>query len=398
MADRNVEYLLIGGGLASANCARWLREAGGTGSVLVVGREPEPPYDRPTLTKKYLAGEAQRSDAYFRPDEWWGENDIELLTGISVTGLDAVAKTAQLSNGDAVAFGNALLATGANVRRLRVEGGALDGLHYVRAFGNTDAIRDDLERLGKRVVCVGGSFIGCEAAATLARVGCQCTIVTMEQVPCERAFGPEVGAQIARELESRGVAVHTGQTLAGFAGEDGATQGTVRSVHTEQGLTVDADVVVIGVGVAPDTTLAQKAGLTIGERGGVLCDARLQTSAADIYAAGDVCEYDSPLHDGTVRVEHWDVAFRHGRTAALNMLGTPTVHEDVPYFWTDLGGFEIESVGAATGWDEIEVDGSIEDRDLGAWYRKGGRVVQAVAVNRPELLDEARELLRSAAR
>ncbi|MBJ7348803.1 MAG: FAD-dependent oxidoreductase [Thermoleophilaceae bacterium] len=353
MADRKVDHLLIGGGIASANCARWLREAGGSGSILLVGREPEPPYNRPTLTKKYLTGDEQRADAYFRKDEWWAEQNIELMTRVSVMGLDTEARTAKLSNGEEIEFGTALLATGANVRRLRVDGVGLEGIHYIRAYGNSDGIREELEQFGKRVVCIGGSYIGCEVAATLAAQGADCTIVMLEDQPLERTLGPEVGAWVATQLTALGVKIHGGHELEAFEGTgSGADDERVGRVRASGGLVLDADVVVVGAGVMPDVMLAQRAGLAIGERGGILCDVNLQSSVPGIYAAGDVCEYDSPHHEGTVRVEHWDVAFNHGKTAALNMLGQPTPHETVPYFWTDLAGkFEIESVGPAYKWD-----------------------------------------------
>lgn len=394
MAERKVDHLLIGGGLASANCARWLREAGGSGSILMVGREPEPPYYRPALTKKYLTGHESRDDGLFRPNEFWTEHDIELLTRVSVMKLDAEAKIAKLSNGDEVAFDTALIATGANVRRLRVDGTAFDGIHYVRAFGNADAIRADLDLAGNRVVCIGGSYIGCEVAATLTAEGlAECTIVMLEDVPFERTLGREIGEWAAAELRAAGIEIHGGQSLARFAG-DGAENERVSGIVTEQGLELEADLVVVGAGVMPDVMLAQGAGLAIGEKGGILCDAQLQSSVPGIFAAGDVCEYDSPLHAGTVRVEHWDVAFNHGKTAALNMLGQPTPHETVPYFWTDLGGwFEIESVGPAYKWDQVVIRGSMAERDFSAWFIDEGRVAQVAGVNRADDLEVARALL-----
>ncbi|MBJ7348065.1 MAG: FAD-dependent oxidoreductase [Thermoleophilaceae bacterium] len=395
MADRKVDHLLIGGGIASANCARWLREAGGTGSVLLVGREPEPPYNRPTLTKKYLTGDEQRADAYFRKDEWWGEQDIELMTRVSVMGLDTETRTAKLSNGEEIEFGTALLATGANVRRLRVDGVGLEGIHYIRAYGNSDGIREELEQFGKRVVCIGGSYIGCEVAATLAAQGADCTIVMLEDQPLERTLGPEIGAWVTTQLTALGVRIHGGHELEAFEGTGSGDDGErVSRVRASGDLVLDADVVVVGAGVMPDAMLAQRAGLAIGERGGILCDVNLQSSVPGIYAAGDVCEYDSPHHVGTVRVEHWDVAFNHGKTAALNMLGQPTPHEAVPYFWTDLAGkFEIESVGPAYKWDEVIFRGKLDNPDFSAWFIDDGRVAQVATAGRSEDLEVGRKLI-----
>ena len=193
MARRKVDHLLIGGGLAAANCARWLREEGADGSVLLVGRELDPPYNRPPLSKGYLRGEESKEDVLFRPDEWWEEQDIELLTRTSVMKLDPDQRVVTLSTKDEVEFDTALLATGANVRRLRADGADLEGIHYLRAFGNSDAIRADAEQ-AERVVMIGGSYIGCEVAASLtASLGVKCSILMLEDVTFERSFGPEVG-------------------------------------------------------------------------------------------------------------------------------------------------------------------------------------------------------------
>ena len=185
MAARKVDHLLIGGGLAAGNCARWLREEGADGSILLVGREADPPYNRPPLSKGYLRGEESKEDVLFRPDEWWGEQDIELLTRTSVMKLDAGERVATLSNKEEVRFGSALLATGSNVRRLRVDGCELEGIHYLRAFANSDAIRADAAE-AERVVLIGGSYIGCEVAASLASQGRNCSIVMQEEVTFER--------------------------------------------------------------------------------------------------------------------------------------------------------------------------------------------------------------------
>ncbi len=179
MADRRVDYLLIGGGLAAGNCARWLREEGADGSVLVVGREPDPPYNRPECSKGYLRGEEGREDTFFRPNEWWQEQDIELLTRTSVTELDPGARTVKLSTKEQVEFGQALLATGANVRRVDVDGCQLENIHYLRTLGNADTIKQGVADASE-VVLIGGSYIGTEVAASLTKLGKHCTIVMLE--------------------------------------------------------------------------------------------------------------------------------------------------------------------------------------------------------------------------
>jgi 3-phenylpropionate/trans-cinnamate dioxygenase ferredoxin reductase subunit len=365
MANRKVDYLLIGGGLASANCARWLREEGAEGEILLVGREPDPPYNRPECSKGYLRGEESREEPLFRPAGWWEEQHVELLTRTSVTGLDLETKTAKLSSKEDVEFGKALIATGANVRRLNVEGCELEEIHYLRTLGNADAIRASVKD-AENVVLIGGSYIGCEVAASMTMLGKQATIVMQEERTLERGFGKQAG-RFVEDL----VRIHGEDELERFEGADAKVGQRVAKVVTRAGLELEADAVVIGAGVAPDIGLAKRAGLQIGEQGGVRCSSRLESSAKGVWAAGDMCEYDSVIHREHVRLEHWDVAFNHGKTAALNMLGRDLAHEVVPYFYSVLGDWgELEYVGPAKEWDEEIVRGSYEDGEFTTWYLK----------------------------
>jgi 3-phenylpropionate/trans-cinnamate dioxygenase ferredoxin reductase subunit len=388
MSAREVEFLLIGGGLASANCARWLRESGAEGEILLVGREPDSPYNRPECSKGYLRGEETREEPLFRPNEWWEEQKVELLTRTSVTSLDVQARTAKLSDKQEVSFGKALIATGANVRRLNVPGCELEQIHYLRTLGNSDAIREGVAE-AENVVLIGGSYIGCEVAASLTLMGKRTTIVMQEEATLERGFGKQAGRFFQSLLESHGIEMHGSDGLERFEGD-----GRVGKVVTANGLELSADAVVVGAGVTPDIALAKRAGLEIGGRGGVLCSSRLETSAPGVFVAGDIAEYDSPLHDEHVRIEHWDVAFNHGKTAALNMLGGDVPHEVVPYFYSVLGDWgELEYVGPAYAWSEEIVRGSYEDGKFTTWYLKDGRVRAALTFGRSEDLDHARRLI-----
>ncbi|HZI91125.1 MAG TPA: FAD-dependent oxidoreductase [Thermoleophilaceae bacterium] len=382
---REVDHLLIGGGLAAASCAAKLRDEGGDGSILLVGRESDPPYDRPPLSKEYLRGESERGDALVHPDAWWGENEVELLTRTSVMKLDPAERVAKLSNKEEVRFGKALLATGANVRRLRADGCDLEGIHYLRAFANSDAIREDASK-AERVVLIGGSYIGCEVAASLvAGLGAECSIVMQEEVALERHFGSEVGGFFQGVLEEHGISLHGGDELDRFEG-DGERVG---KVVTKSGLELEADCVVVGAGVVPDVMLAKAAGLELGESGGVKCSSSLRTSAPDVFAAGDICEYDSPVHGRSLRVEHWDVASEQGKTAALGMLGRETPHEEIPYFFSDLADWaSMEYVGPGSG--EPVIRGSIDDGEFTAFYVDEGRVTAALTVGRSGDLEHAR--------
>jgi 3-phenylpropionate/trans-cinnamate dioxygenase ferredoxin reductase subunit len=382
---RRVEYLLIGG-FASGYCAAELRKRGAEGEILLVGREPEPPYERPPLSKEYVRGDAKREDAYVQPASWYEENGVELRTGTNVMSLDPEARTVKLQGGEEVEFGKALIATGANVNILRADGANLDRIHYLRTFGNSDNIRGDAER-ADRVVLVGGSYIGCEVAASLKSKGTDCAIVMMEEVALSRTFGEEVGRWFHEVLESKGIEMHGGETLAGFEGDDHAT-----AVVTESGKTVEGDMVVVGAGVKPDVMLAQRAGLEVDD--GIVCDETLQTSVEGIYAAGDVCSYESRVHGRRLRVEHWDVAMQQGMHAAGSMLGEGKPYEVVPYFFSDLADWaSLEYVGPATAWDEVVWRGDRDSGEFGAFYLKDGKVVGALTVERSEDLAHARTLL-----
>jgi 3-phenylpropionate/trans-cinnamate dioxygenase ferredoxin reductase component len=390
MADRHVSHLLIGGGLASANCARWLREAGGEGEILLAGREPEPPYNRPPCSKGYLQGHESRDDTYFRPNAWWEEQRIDLRTRTSVMKLDAAARTATLSTKEVVSYDAALLATGANVRRLSVEGAELEGIHYLRALGNADTIRADAD--GKKVVLIGGSYVGCEVAASLVAADhATCEIVMQEAITLERGFGAAAGRFFQDRLEEHGIVVHGEDALERFEGADGR----VTHVVTASGKRLRADCVVIGAGVTPDVTLARAAGLTLDEeRGGIRCDARLRTSAPGVWAAGDACSYDSRPNGRRIRVEHWDVAFNHGKTVALNMLGQEAEHDVVPYFFSDLADWaSLEYVGPAASWNREVVRGSLEEGSFSVWYLADGRLEGALSVGRSDELEHARRLI-----
>jgi 3-phenylpropionate/trans-cinnamate dioxygenase ferredoxin reductase subunit len=387
MPDREVDFLLIGGGMASAQCASELRRRGADGSILLVGREPEPPYERPPISKEYLRGAAGRADAYVNPPAWYEENGVELLTGRNVLSLDAEARTAKVQGGEEVGFGQALLGTGAMVNILRVEGAENEGIHYLRAFGNADAIRADAGAAG-RVCLIGGSYIGCEVAASLAAQGVECAIVAIEEVALSRTFGERAGRWFQEQLEARGVAFHGGETLGAFEGD-----GRVRAVVTESGLTVECDTVVVGAGVRPDAMLAQRAGIEVGD-GGIVCDSKLRTSAEGIYAAGDCCSYESVVHGRRIHVEHWDVAMQQGMHAAGNMLGADADYEVVPYFFSDLADWaSLEYVGPASEWDEEVWRGSAEDGEFSVWYLREGRLAACLSVGRSEELAAARQAI-----
>jgi len=397
VADRDSDVLIVGGGVAGASCAAALRERGFHGSILLVGRELDPPYERPPASKGLLRGELAHGDIHLHPESWWEEQGVQLLTRTSATKLDPGGRTATLSSRETVGFGQALLATGAMVRRVTVDGSELDGIHYLRAPGNAEAIRADVEGR-ERIVLVGGSYIGCEVAASLTAMGKGCTVLMQESEPMQRGFGPRVGAWVRELLEGHGVEVVGDDALHSYGGDDGRVQ----SVRCTSGRELEADVVVVGAGVVPDVMLARAAGLQLGETGGILCDRALRSSAGDIWAAGDVCEYDSVIHGRRLRVEHWEAAAAQGRHVAGAMLGGSEPFAEVPYFWCDLADWAtMESVGPAARWDREIFHGTPGDPGgFSVWYLEGERLGAALSVGRGRgrELDAARRMIVSGER
>ena len=391
MADREVDFLLIGGGIASAHCAAELRRRGAEGSIALVGREPDPPYDRPPLSKEYLRGTGTRDEALVHPGEWYPDNDVELLTGKSVMEIDPAARTATLQGNEVIGFGKALVATGAMVNIVRCEGAQLDGIHYLRTFGNTDSIRDDLAG-AERVVLIGGSYIASEVAASLTGMGKRCTMVMLEETALSRTFGDRVGRYFHELLQAKGVELLGGEELEEYRGDE-----RVSSVVTMSGREIACDAVVVGAGVRPDVMLARRSGLEVDD--GIVCDSGLETSAAGIFAAGDCCSYESEIHGRRLRIEHWDVALHQGRHAAAGMLGDKRPYRVVPYFFSDLFDWaSLEYVGPAHDWDEVVLRGDPVDGEFSAWYLSDGVVAGALSVGRSEDLAEARRLVETGER
>jgi 3-phenylpropionate/trans-cinnamate dioxygenase ferredoxin reductase component len=385
VADRDVDVLIVGAGGAGSACAEALREGGFGGSVLMVGRDVDPPYDRPYCSKEYLRGELAREETYLPVPE-----DVELLTRTSVMRMDTAERTAKLSGGEVVGFERALLATGANVLRLRLDGCELGGIHYLRVLGNSEAIRAEAAE-AERIVLVGGSYIACEVAASLTvTAGDRCTLVMEEELPLSRGFGRAAGEFFGGVLREHGVEWVGGDPVARFEG-DGER---VRHVITRSGRALECDMVVMGTGVVPDVMLARSAGIELGETGGIACSSALETSVPGVWAAGDACEYDSVVHERRVRVEHWEVAKAQGRAVAAAMLGDTAPYQEVPYFWSDVADWcSLEYVGPADRWDREVVRGSIDDGEFTIFYVAGDRVAAALTVGRSDDLEDARRLM-----
>jgi 3-phenylpropionate/trans-cinnamate dioxygenase ferredoxin reductase subunit len=380
----DAEVLIVGAGAAGAACAEALSAGGFAGSVVLAGRDVDPPYERPYCSKQYLCGVVSREETYLELPE-----GLDLRIRTSVMKLDTEARTAKLP-GEELSFDHAVLATGANVRRLRVDGADLEGIHYLRALGNADAIRADAAE-ASRVVLVGGSYIACEVAASLTTQGKSCTLVMQEDGPLSLGFGQTASEFFAGVLRDHGIEWVARDSLARFEGD-----GRVQRVVTETGRSLDADMVVMGTGAVPDVMLARSAGLELGETGGIACSSVLETSAANVWAAGDACEYDSVVHGRRLRIEHWELARAQGAAVAAAIMGSREPFSEVPYFWSDLADWcTLEYVGPAASWDEEIVRGSTADGEFTIFYRSDGRVVAALTVGRSDDLDRARELMAS---
>ena len=382
-----VDVLLIGGGVAAASTAGELRANGFEGTIALATRELEPPYHRPPITKELLAPSWHGSTEVY-PTTWWEDQVVELLTRAAVSDLDVSGSEAVLANKRRIRFRHAVVATGAMVRRLALDGAALDGIHYLRTPSNAARLREEAGSASD-VVLVGGSFVAVEVAASLALRGLSCTMVMQERGPLVNAFGTTVSEHVRRVLERGGVQLVCDTDVSAFTGE-----GRVSAVVTKEGQRIPADLVVVGAGALPDTKLAERAGLRIGPSGGVLCDSNLRTSAPTVYSAGDVCEYESVVHQRTLRVEHERHAMAQGATVARNILGADVPHDKVPYFWTCLADWaKLEYVGPAASWDEEILKGSTESGEFTVWYCAASRIVAALTSRRPADLDMAAELI-----
>ncbi len=362
--------VIVGAGAAGNAAAEMLRREGYGGPITVVGPEPDVPYDRPNLSKDYLAGNAPEEWIPLRPREFYEEHRIELLLGVRVTALDPAAQRVTLSDGRSLDYGALLLATGADPVRLPLPGADLPHVHTLRSLADSRAIIEKAKE-AKRAVVVGASFIGLEVAASLRARKVAVTVVAPEERPLERVMGPQLGDFIRGVHEEHGVEFRLGTKPKAF-GE--------HAVELENGESLPADLVVVGVGVRPNVALAEAAGLDVDK--GVLVDEHLQTSAPGVYAAGDIASWPDPHCGERIRVEHWVVAERQGQTAARNILGRRERFDAVPFFWSQHYDVVINYVGHAAKWDAIEISGSLAEKSATVAFRAGGRIAAVATVFR----------------
>jgi NADPH-dependent 2,4-dienoyl-CoA reductase/sulfur reductase-like enzyme/nitrite reductase/ring-hydroxylating ferredoxin subunit len=363
-------FVIVGGGAAGFAAAEMLRRRGFAGSVTMLSNDDATPVDRPNLSKDYLAGSAPEDWVPLRGDDWYAENKIDLRLKTEVTALDAKAKELTLGDGSKLKFDKLLLATGAEPVRLEIPGAGQKHVHTLRSLADCRTIIAQAKD-AKRAVVIGASFIGLETAASLRARDIEVHVVAPEKRPLERVFGPQLGDFIRALHEEHGVKFHLEDTVSAIDGK----RTTLKS-----GSTLDADLVVVGVGVRPRLALADKAGLGIDK--GVTVDEYMQTSAPDIYAAGDIARWPDTITGQRIRVEHWVVAERQGQIAALNMMGIRTPFNSAPFFWSQHYDVPINYVGHAEKWDAIEIDGDVMKRDCVVRYKLGGRVLAVASIYR----------------
>jgi 3-phenylpropionate/trans-cinnamate dioxygenase ferredoxin reductase component len=382
-------HVIAGAGLAGAKAAEALRAEGFEGRIVLVGDEAEAPYERPPLSKDYLRGESPREQARVHEDGFYADHAIELLTGTTVTDLNAAARDVTLSPGGRLGYDRLLLATGSEPRRLSVPGAELEGVHHLRTFADSDAIAAALKP-GARAVIAGGGWIGMEVAASARQKGLDVTIVELEDVPLSRALGREAGLIYARLHREHGVQLHTGVAVARVEGGR-----RIERVVLADGRALDADLLVCGLGAIPRTELARRAGLAV--ENGVLTDASLQTSDPHVFAAGDIANAEHPFYGRRVRVEHWANALNQPEVAARAMLGKPATYDKLPYFFSDQYDAGMEYRGLAIGADAFEIEGDAEAYEFVAYWRREGRTIAAMNVNVWDVGDQLEEAILSRA-
>jgi 3-phenylpropionate/trans-cinnamate dioxygenase ferredoxin reductase component len=380
-------FAVVGAGLAGAKAAETLRAEGFDGRLLLFGDEAERPYERPPLSKAYLRGETDRESVYVHEEGFYAANGIELRTSTSVRSIAPTGRQLELASGEQITYERLLLATGAAPRRLRLPGAELDGVRYLRTRRDADALAAAAAD-AEHVVVVGTGWIGSEAAASIRQLGRQVTLLGPDPAPLARVLGPEVAA-VYRDLHAdHGVRLLLETRVAGFRGH-----GRVEAVVTDDGRTIDCDLVLVGAGAVPRTELAEAAGLPVAD--GVLVNEQLEAvGAAGVYAAGDIAAAWHPHYQTYLRVEHWANALNQGPAAARNMLGIPTPYARLPYFYSDQFDLSMEYSGFAATWDRVVVRGDPAAREFIAFWLKDQRVLAGMNANVWDVTEPIQTLIR----
>ena len=381
-------FVIVGAGMAGGKAAETLREEGFEGRVVLLGGEPERPYERPPLSKDYLRAESERAGVYLQEDAgWYDEHDVELRPSTHVESLDVAARAVVLAGGERIDYDALLLTTGAEPKRPPIPGTDLDAVHVLRTLEDSDVLRGVLDAAG-RLVVVGAGWIGSEVSASARERGMDVALVEPQSVPLEGVLGPELGAFYRDVHADHGVQLHLGTGVEAIEGD-----GRAERVRTSDGTVLDCTAVLLAVGVAPRTQLAED---VLDVDNGILVDASLRASADGVFAAGDVANHAHPLF-GRLRVEHWANALEQGPSAARAMLGSDVVYERVPYFFSDQYDVGMEYVGQSRPGDEVVFRGDPATREFIAFWLRDGRVTAGMNVNIWDVNEHLQELVRSGA-
>ncbi len=382
-----VDYLIVGGGLAAASAVQGIRKEDPGGGIVMLCEEGEPPYHRPPLSKEYLqTPEASRELLHVRPEAWYEEMSVQVATGLRATGLDARQRRVHDSDGTVWEAERILLATGGRPRRLGVDGEDLEGVHTLRTVEDAEALREEATR-AETAVLVGAGFIGMELAASLRSYDVHPTVIEIGERPWPRVLPPTLSEFVQEYFEERGVSFRVEAGVSGFRGGD-----RVEAVVLDDGSEVPCDLAVIGIGILPAAELAAEAGLAV--RDGVIVDRFGETSHGYIYAAGDVARFPDPVFGDTTRVEHWDHARAHGRVVGGNMAGAEVAYDHLSYFFSEAFDLSFNVFGRPSLTDHIVVRGELGARGSLVFCGHEGRLCAAVLVNDTSSMEECRDLVR----
>ena len=386
-------FVIVGGGLAGAKAAETLRAEGFDGDVVLLGSEPERPYERPPLAKGYLLGKNTRDSVFVHPADWYAAHSVDLRTDVTVAMIDPAAHLVTFDGGT-IGYDKLLLATGAHARRVDIPGTGLGNVFYLRTLPESDALRAAFTP-DARVVIVGAGWIGMEAAAAARAAGSSVTIVEPLPGALHRVLGPELGGKFADLHRTHGVTFRFGESAAEFLAE-GPGSAKVGKVVTTTGAELPANVVVVGIGVVPNDGLARSAGLDVDN--GVVTDSALRTSDPDIFAAGDVANSYLPLLGRHLRVDHWSNALNGGKAAAKSMLGQEVEYNRVPYFYSDQYdlGMECSGLPFPDSYDQVVYRGDTDSLEFIAFWLNQGRLIAGMNVNVWDVTDDIQSLIRSA--
>jgi 3-phenylpropionate/trans-cinnamate dioxygenase ferredoxin reductase component len=384
----NRTFVVVGANLCGGTVVHTLRQEGFDGRIVLLGEEPDLPYERPPLSKEYLRGEQPRESLFVRPPSWYEDNQVDARVGTRVTAVDPGGRAVELSDGERLEYDAVLLATGGRPRKLPRE--PLERVLYLRRIGDADRIRAELGA-GGHLVVVGAGFIGAEVAASARTLGLEVTCLEMLDVPLERALGREMGGLYAEIHREHGVDLRTGEGVESIEEADG---GVV--VRTTLGASIEGDAVVVGVGIEPNIELGQSAGAKIDN--GIVVDEFCRTTVDGVFAAGDVANHWHPVFGRHVRVEHFDNAIKQGAAAARNMMGRAEPYADPHWFWSDQYDHNLQYSGYAASWDQIVVRGSTEERNFVAFYLEDGVLRATLGLNRGKDVRRSMKLIRSKAK